>query len=151
MNMEKGAMAKAPSNHVVSAWARLLRARDASLSRIEAELKAAELPPLAWYDVLLELRQAEGGKLRPFELEGRLLLEQHNVSRLIDRMEAKGLVRRIKLADDGRGQAVAITEEGRALQKKMWLVYGPAIEGHVGRKLAASEAATLAGLLQKLL
>lgn len=140
-----------PSEETVSAWARLVRAEQTVLGKIEAELKDAGLPPLSWYDVLLELSRAENGRLRPLELERRTLLAQYNASRLIDRMAKTGLVERLPHPEDGRGQLVAITPEGRALQKRIWRVYGPAIARHVGEKLRPAEAAELARLLQKLI
>jgi DNA-binding MarR family transcriptional regulator len=140
-----------PSDVVVTAWARLVRAEQVLLGRIEAELKQAGFPPLAWYDVLLELARAEGGRLRPGELERRTLLAQYNASRLIDRMETAGLVSRAAHPEDGRGQFVASTPEGRALQKRMWKVYGAAIAEHVGSKLQRGEAAKLAELLGQLI
>ena len=140
-----------PSEEAITAWARLVRAEQTVLGRIEAELKAADLPPLSWYDVLLELSRAENGRLRPLELERRTLLAQYNASRLIDRMEKAGLVERLPHPEDGRGQLVAITTEGRALQKRIWRVYGPAIARHVGEKLRPAEAMELARLLQKLI
>jgi len=139
-----------PSEEAVTAWARLVRAQQTVLGRIEAALKAAGLPPLSWYDVLLELGRAEDGRLRPLELERRTLLAQYNASRLIDRMEKAGLVERLPHPEDGRGQLVAITPEGRVLQKRMWKVYGPAIVAHVGDKLSRAEASELARLLKKL-
>jgi DNA-binding MarR family transcriptional regulator len=135
----------------VSAWIRLVRAEQTVLGKIEAELKAAGLPPLSWYDVLLELARAENGRLRPLELERRTLLAQYNASRLIDRMEKAGLVERLPHPEDGRGQLVAITAEGRALQKRIWKIYGPAIARHIGERLRPTEAAELSRLLQKLL
>ena len=140
-----------PSDETVTAWTRLVRAEQAVLAKIEAELKAADLPPLSWYDVLLELGRAEHGRLRPLELERRTLLAQYNASRLIDRMETAGLVERQPHPADGRGQLVAITAEGRAMQKRIWKIYGPAIAEHVGKKLRPAEATELARLLQKLI
>jgi DNA-binding MarR family transcriptional regulator len=139
------------SDEVVTAWARLVRAEQALLGRIEAELKEAGFPPLGWYDVLLELGRAEGGRLRPVELERHTLLAQYNASRLIDRLEKAGLVAREAHPEDGRGQWVAITAEGRALQKRMWKVYSAAIARHIGSKLSRGEAKQLADLLAKLI
>src|SRR6266566_841845 len=75
-----------PSDAVIRAWTRLIRAQQAALSAVEADLKTAGFPPLAWYDVLLELSRAEGEGLRPFALEQELLLAQYNLSRLLDRL-----------------------------------------------------------------
>ena len=139
-----------PSPQAVSAWARLVRVQQALLAAVEADLKAAGFPPLAWYDALLELSRAADGKLRPFDLERAMLLPQYGMSRLIDRMARAGLVVREACPVDGRGQMVAITAAGRALQKRMWATYAAAIERHVGAKLSCSEARQLEAMLKKL-
>jgi len=120
------------------------------VARIEAELKQAGFPPLAWYDVLLSLKRGEGGRCTPREIEHEVLFEQYNLSRLLDRMEAEGLVRRIPYPGDRRRQLIEITEDGRALQRRMWAVYGPAISRHIGSKLDGREAEQLGALLGKL-
>lgn len=140
-----------PSESVTDAWVHLIRAGRDVVRRIEAELKGAGFPPLAWYDVLLALKKAADGRRTPREVEQEVLFEQYNLSRLLDRMEAEGLVRRIPYPGDRRRQLVEITEVGRALQRRMWSVYGPAISRHMGCKLAEGEAERLAGLLQKLM
>ncbi len=139
---------RVPSDAVVRAWARLVKAQHLVLSAVESDLKAAGFPPLAWYDVLLELSRANGGGLRPLEIEGRLLLAQHNVSRLLDRLERAGHVERHPCPDDGRGQLVTITASGRDVPARLWPPYGDAIARHVGDTLAAdARAAALADLL----
>ena len=139
-----------PSSDAVSAWARLVRVQQALLTAVEADLKAAGFPPLAWYDALLELGRAPDGKLRPLDLERAMLLPQYGMSRLVDRLVRAGLVTREACPVDGRGQMVAITAAGRALQKRMWKTYAAAIERHVGTKLSCPEARQLDVLLEKL-
>ena len=143
-------MTSEPSPQIVNAWARLVRVQQALLDAVEAELKAAGFPPLAWYDALLELSRAESGKLRPLELERAMLLPQYRTSRLVDRLEKAGLIAREACPDDGRGQMIAITPAGRALRSKMWDVYGAAIDRHVGASLSNEEARRLSELLGKL-
>ena len=139
-----------PSETVVRAWARLTKAQRQALVAIEQALGAAKLPPLAWYDVLLELERA-GGELRPFELERAMLLAQYNLSRLIDRMEEAGYVERRALKDDRRGQAIVITSAGKSLRRRMWAVYGPAIQAAIGDHLSPKQADTLGALLGALI
>lgn len=127
-----------------------MRAQRLTLAAIEQDLKAAGMPPLAWYDVLWELVRAREGRLRPFEIEERTLLAQHNLSRLLDRMEEAGLVRREVLPQDGRGRWILVTETGRAMQANMWTVYAAAIERHVGAKLDDASAIMLADGLERL-
>jgi DNA-binding MarR family transcriptional regulator len=136
---------------VVKAWARVVRVRDALVAAVESDLKTAGLPPLAWYDVLLELSRAEGGRLRPFEIEKETLLAQYNLSRLLDRLEREGLIRREPYLDDARGQWVVITEKGRILQARTWKVYARSIQQHIGEKLDEKAAAALAALLGRLI
>ena len=144
-------MTDKPSEIVVGAWARLMKAQQLALGIIEQDLKAAGLPPLVWYDVLLEVERAGGEGLRPFELERAMLLAQYNLSRLIDRIERAGYVERRNCEDDGRGQMIVITESGRAMRRKMWPVYGRAIAAAVGTRLSPKEAETLAGLLGRII
>jgi DNA-binding MarR family transcriptional regulator len=143
-------MSRNPSEPVTRAWIRLNRARDRLLDAIEQDLKAGGCPPLAWYDVLLELTRAAAGRLRPFEIEKKTLLAQYNLSRLLDRLEKEGLVAREPCDDDGRGQWVVITEKGRATQARCWKVYARSIQKHVGERLDDKAAAALADLLGRL-
>jgi len=101
--------------------------------------------------VLLHLKRRPDGRSSPREIEDAVLFEQYNLSRLLDRMEADGLVSRIPYPGDKRRQLVEITEEGRSLQRRMWGVYGPAINRVIGEKLTETEAEQLASLLLKLL
>lgn len=151
MNLDNDGMTgKMPSNATTDAWIALVRAQQKALTAVEADLKAAGFPPLAWYDVLLELRRAGPEGLRPMEFEDRLLIAQHNVSRLLDRLEKAGLIGREAHESDGRGQRIHATEAGLDLQKRMWPTYGAAIERHLGSKLAGDDEATrLAELLRK--
>jgi DNA-binding MarR family transcriptional regulator len=142
-----GRMAGKPSQTVERAWARLLKAHRTALGGVEYALKAAGLPPLAWYDALLELERAGAPGLRPFELERAMLLEQYNLSRLLDRMEKAGYVERRAHAQDGRGQVVALTPAGKALRRRMWPVYAAAIQDAFGRHLTEQQAKNLDALL----
>lgn len=117
------------------------------MAGVERALKASGFPPLEWYDVLLELERA--GPSRPRALEQRLLLAQYNLSRLLDRMEAAGVIARTPCTTDGRGRVVEVTGEGRDLRARMWPPYAAAIRAAIAG-LSDEEAATLADLLERL-
>ena len=135
----------------IDAWARLQRASGAVLARVEARLKAQGFPPLAWYDVLLELNRAEDKTLRPVEIERRMLLAQYNVSRLIDRLVAAGHVDKRKSPEDGRGVVICLLPQGEALLKTMWPVYRDAVDAEFSAHLGEGDAETLWRVLGKLL
>ena len=145
-------MADSPSDAVVRAWARLVKAEHRVLGAVEADLRRAGLPPLSWYDALLELRRGPAEGLRPHELERRMLLAQHGISRLLARLNQAGCVNRHPAPDDARGYFVTITDAGRELMRRMWPVYGASIQRHVGDMLDGDREATLlADLLGRLL
>ena len=92
---------------------------------------------MEWYDVLWELERAPEGARRPVELEGRLLLAQYNLSRLVDRLAQAGYLTKHRCDKDGRGQVLVLTEAGKALRQRMWGIYSAAIERYVGSRLRA--------------
>jgi DNA-binding MarR family transcriptional regulator len=143
------AMKQLPSDPVVATWVCLVRASTSVMAAVEADGKAAGFPPLEWYDVLWDLERAGSG-VRPFEMEGRLLLAQYNLSRVIDRMCRAGYVEKRPCEIDGRGQVLFITEEGKALRRRMWPIYSAAMQRHIGARLEPGEAEVLSNLLAKL-
>ncbi len=149
--VQDGGVSPIPSEAVIRAWTRLVKASRVVLGAVEADLKAAGFPPLGWYDVLLELAREKGDGLRPFVLEQRLLLAQYNLSRVLDRLAEAGYVERRPHLEDRRGQVVRITASGRELLKRMWPVYRAAIAHRIGAKLAESEAGELGSLLDRLI
>lgn len=144
-------MSKTLSDSTITAWARLVRTSQFVIGAIEADLKAAGMPPLHWYDVLLELERAEGGELRPREIARETLFTRYNVTRLVDRLERQGLAKRVACLEDARGAVVQITDKGRKLRHKMWPVYATAIERHFANKLDQREVGHLARLLRKII
>lgn len=144
-------MREMPSESAIAAWTRIVRASRSVVGAIEGDLKEAGFPPLAWYDVLLELSRAGEGRLTPGDLEGRTLFAQYNLSRLLDRLEAEGLVSRVPFPGDKRRQYVEITGPGLAWRKVMWPIYAAAIERRLGSLLTDEEADTLARLLDKVM
>jgi DNA-binding MarR family transcriptional regulator len=97
------------------------------LRRISLDLEEAGLPPLAWYDVLATLRDASDQRLRQVEIAERVLLSNSGLSRLIDRIESKGLVQRVQCAEDRRSLYVELTDDGQEMLSRMWPVYARGI------------------------
>jgi DNA-binding MarR family transcriptional regulator len=126
------------------AWALFLLTHTILLERIEAVLDEAGLPPLAWYDVLWELEKSEEGRLRMHELADRIVLSRSNLTRLADRLERAGLIRREDCRDDRRGAYCAITPQGREMRRKMWPVYCEQIDALFASYLTSAAARQMA-------
>lgn len=144
-------MKKEPTTVTIQAWIQLHRANQILLESVEDALKKHGLPPLSWYDVLLELNREKSEGLRQFEIGNKILLNKHNLSRLIDRLEKDQLVIRYICSEDGRGNRIKITEKGEKMLKKMWPVYSQAIQTHFGNILKPDEFIELSRILGKLI
>ena len=115
------------SDEQIATWRAFLRAHSTMLRRISRDLDDAGLPPLPWYDVLAALRDAPGRRLRQVELAEQVLLSNSGLSRLLDRIEAKGLLERVACATDRRSFHVALTDDGEAMLQRMAPVYARGI------------------------
>jgi DNA-binding MarR family transcriptional regulator len=144
-------MAVRPSPDHLAAWRALLTAHAELTERIDAALRAAGVIPLRWYDALLGLYEAPGRRLRLAELAEAALLSRSGLSRLVDRLEAAGLLNREPCEDDARGAFAVLTPEGLQALRRCWRVYGAEIAARVGQRLSPAEARTLRGLLGELI
>jgi DNA-binding MarR family transcriptional regulator len=133
-----------------TAWALFLNVHAQLVAKMERRLKAAGLPPLEWYDVLWALEQAPGHRLRMHVLADTLVLARFNLTRLIDRLEQRGLVARKRTQEDRRGAWAVLTNEGRGLRRKMWPVYWQAIVDLFNGQMSAQQLVSLETALRKL-
>jgi DNA-binding MarR family transcriptional regulator len=98
----------------LAAWRGFLRAHADVVRGLDDELQAEHGLPLTSYEVLLYLVEAPARRLRMSELASSLLLSQSGVTRLVDRLERGGLVRRERCDSDGRGFFAVLTPAGLA-------------------------------------
>jgi DNA-binding MarR family transcriptional regulator len=99
----------------LGAWRGLLRVHSALVKALDAELSAAHDLPLSSYEVLITLESAPGRRLRMAELADSVLLSRSGMTRLVTRLEDKGLLERDLCTDDGRGCFAVLTERGSEL------------------------------------
>jgi DNA-binding MarR family transcriptional regulator len=99
----------------LAAWRGLFRSHARLTRALDVDLVSAHGLPLTSYEVLLYLANSPDGRLRMSELADSVLLSRSGLTRLVDRLERQGLLRRESCASDRRGAYAAITERGRAL------------------------------------
>lgn len=134
-----------------TAWINLLRSHARLLDRINKQVTAGGEIPLEWYDVLLSLENAPDHRLRMSELAEAILLSRSGLTRLVDRLEKAGMLRREAVPTDRRGAYAVLTPEGEAVRRRTWPIYRHAITQHFARRLSEAEAETLADLLLRAL
>jgi DNA-binding MarR family transcriptional regulator len=132
-------------------WKLFLQAHAAVLDALEHDLRERLDLPLTWYEVLLHLAEAPDGRLRMTDLAGSLLLSKSGVTRLVDRMEAAGLVERGVCSSDRRGAFAVITDRGRALHRKAAPVHVRGIDDLFLDHLTGAERRALVAGLRKVL
>lgn len=132
------------------AWRAFLEAHAHTTERLARELRDEEELPLAWYDVLVHLDEAEGHRLRMQELADGVLVSKSGLTRLVDRMEHDGLVRRMRCPEDRRGTYAELTDEGRAALRRTAPTHLRGVAEHFAAHLDAEEAEVLERLLRRI-
>ncbi|HEX6194609.1 MAG TPA: MarR family transcriptional regulator [Jiangellaceae bacterium] len=131
-------------------WRTLLRAHATLVRRLEADLLDSHNLPLAWYDVLARLVEAGDRRLRMSELADRVMLSPSGLTRLIDRLEANGLVSREHAEGDGRGLYAVLTDAGFQRLREASGTHLRGIHEYVISKYSPEELREVARLLERL-
>jgi DNA-binding MarR family transcriptional regulator len=135
----------------LEAWKLFLHAHSTVIEALEEDLLERLDLPLTWYEVLLHLSGNPDGRLRMTDLAGSLLLSKSGVTRLVDRMEAAGLVERGVCASDRRGSFAVITPRGRAAHRKAAPIHMSGVEALFLDHLTPTERRALVSGLRKVL
>lgn len=130
-------------------WESLFRAQVAVMRKLQTAAAFKALP-VNEYDVLFNLSQCPSGWLRLNELNDHVLLSQSSLSRMVERLEKRGLVERTTAPEDGRGVLLSLTEAGKELQREVGRSHVRDIAGIVKPALTPAEQRELRRLTDKL-
>ncbi|WP_233257492.1 MarR family winged helix-turn-helix transcriptional regulator [Promicromonospora sp. AC04] len=137
------------AREAAEAWESLFRAQVTVMRRLLADDIWGDLS-MREYDVLFTLALAPEETLRLRELNENILMAQSSLSRMVERLEKRGLVQRHPSPDDGRGVLVSLTEEGSMIQKELGRRHVRSIAHYVGPALDAEDLAQLRQLTDAL-
>jgi len=144
----QGADSRPLSAQEVQAWSAFLRSHALVARRLESELIGGANLSLAYYDVLVQLATAEGHELRMHQLADRVVLSRSGVTRLVDRLEAEGLVSRRVCSSDARGSFAVLTPAGLERLRAATPTHLGGVRRHFLAALSADDQAELARLLE---
>lgn len=123
----------------VSVWVRLLKAHGLLLREVRRRVPTTLTLPQ--FDVMAQLyRRPEG--MTPGELTRELLVTAGNVTGIVARLEALGLVERLRVPEDRRTVRLRLTPRGRRAMRQAI----PRHRRELGALLAAVETARLESL-----
>jgi DNA-binding MarR family transcriptional regulator len=138
-----------PSSDRLRAWRLYFESALALTDVLDAELERDAGIRLRWYDVLVKLEETPDG-LRMNELAERILYSKSGFTRVVDRMEEAGLVRRVRSENDRRSILVVLTDEGRSTMERARRHHRQGIEQHFSRHLADADIKALSRALEKI-
>jgi DNA-binding MarR family transcriptional regulator len=136
-----------PDRQWFDAWRGVVYANAKVLRVAEADLVEKMGFPLSWLDVLAQLHDAPECSLRIQELQDGSLFTPSGITRLVDRIETAGLVRRERVPGDRRGVLVVLTPAGRRRHDEAFLAHLPVIEREFASRLTAQQQRAVADAL----
>jgi DNA-binding MarR family transcriptional regulator len=132
----------------IDAWESLFRAQHEVFAEISCDFTETDLSQ-AEYDVLLTVTRGPEMTARLRDVTANMLISQPSVSRLVDRMAARGLISKCADPDDGRGSLVRATPDGAARFRRIATRHGQSIAERMSR-LSDDELSQLQSLTAKL-
>ncbi len=136
---------------LVGLFAAVVRTSKTLQAALDAGTEADLGLSLPEVDVLLNLSWAPGGRLRMSEIGESLLVNRTAVTRLVDRLERRGLVKRCPCEQDRRGVSAELTAAGRSVLAEAAPLLEDGLERLIGTRVAADEAAAARATLERIL
>jgi len=134
----------------LAAWRGMLRAHAGLVRTLDAELAKEHELPLSSYEVLLFLNDSDDGRMRMSELADTVLLSRSGLTRLVDRLERDGLLKRERCESDQRGLFAEITDEGRRVFAAARKTHLDGVRRLFVDRFSRDELRTLGAIWQKL-
>ncbi len=106
------------SDRYLAVWRGLLRVHAHVVGLQNADLEDRLGLSVTEWEVLHALATAPGGQRRVRDIAGTVLLTTGGVTRLVSRLEQRGLLTRTPCADDRRGTALALTPAGEETYRR---------------------------------
>ena len=141
----------APHEATQRLWSALVDVYQPVLRDVVAALERDAGIDSGTYSALAYLDRA-GGRMQLRDLHElmRVRYSQPGLSRLVQRMEAEGIVERRVHPEDRRGTVVALTRSGRSRFRRAHDVYTVALDEHLGANLSPADAVELTRALEAL-
>ncbi|MFD9006859.1 MarR family winged helix-turn-helix transcriptional regulator [Streptomyces sp. NPDC059582] len=106
--------------------------------------------PLSEYQPLMRLSEAPERRMRMSELASACNLSLSGLTRVVTRLEKRGLVRRARCAEDARGWNAVLTESGLACLEQAWPAHLASVRRHIFDHLTGHDLRELSSALGKI-
>ena len=106
--------------------------------------------PLLWFEVLIRIIRSPEGRLRMSEVADQTVHTSGGTTRLVDRIEEAGLVRRVACPSDRRATFVEMTEQGERALGRATEIHLEHLEEELTGRLSAEERQVMITALTRL-
>lgn len=115
---------------------------------IDADMVREQRLPLTEYTALMHLSEAPDRQMRMNELAAACEKSFSGMTRVAQRLESEGLIRRVRSTHDARGCNAVLTDAGFARLEAAWPTHLAAIRRHFLDHLTGIDLAQLARAMQ---
>jgi DNA-binding MarR family transcriptional regulator len=116
---------------------------------LDADLLREQGMALSDYSTLMFLSEAPGGRLRMGDLAAASALSLSGMSRIVDRLERGGLVRRERCSSDARGWEAVLTAAGLERLRQVWPTHLAGVRRHIIAHVRGLDLTALSAAFQR--
>jgi MarR family 2-MHQ and catechol resistance regulon transcriptional repressor len=138
------------STRTTEAFGHLIGAHATLTRRLSAKLESEHGLTMSEYEVLLLLSREEEHSMRRVDLSREVRLSPSGITRMLDRLEATGLVEKGSCSKDARVTYAVLTDAGMEKLRECAPNHMGEIERLIGERLSDDEIESLGRLLGRL-
>ena len=134
----------------ITLWGLLLEVHAGIGRQLRRELRAEIDLPYAWLEVLLRIGRTPGQAVRMTDLANMVLFSSGGFTKLADRMEEAGLIRRQPCPEDRRATYAVLTPKGREVLDRALAIHVPGLQRYLCDPLSPQQRRELEAILRTL-
>jgi DNA-binding MarR family transcriptional regulator len=134
----------------VTLWGLFLEVHEGIKRRLEHELLLETGLPSPWLEVLLRIGRTPGQAVPMTQLAEMVLFSSGGFTKLADRMERAGLIRRVPCPTDRRSHLATLTDDGRRTLHRALAVHVPGLQRYLIDQLDDRQGRELEEILRTL-
>lgn len=141
---------RAAHDHRITAFGLFVEANRRLLRTFDRTLRDRHDISLVWFEALLRLGKSEEGRMSMSQLAEQMVLTSGGITRLVDRLDAAGLVERVACPSDRRVQWAQLTPSGSATLEAAAASHLHDLDNHFMSEMNEGELHTLTTVLERL-
>ena len=131
-------------------WGRVVNLHRALNALLHADIREASGLEGAEFEFLLRLARFPGPRVHASKVAARMGFSSAGTTKLVARLEDKGMIERVRDPEDGRAFQVALTDAGQAALRAGLEAHIPRLDAEMINRLTAAQRRQLQDLLRRI-